>query len=1422
MKTKLFKHIPGDWGVAGAEISFPGYSDFKIKSREQFIEQLTEFISYSKEYAKRTTAYPIIGEWGEGKTDSYFRFIKPYVESKGDYAFYVSTSTLARSYKNNINNVADKTNLISLKFLASLFEAIRSEDRCNDFNKLPLLEESPDPNTYMRDILTALLKNNDKKIFIFLDEFEEILNQTDEILRDIISGIKETMNGNYQLIHANGEFEASIHIFMGITPDALYKLRTIEGAEEIFGGLLRRLDAIELKGLNRKEGIFYLKGLLEESYENEIPQPYPIESYGLFNTLFKISQKNIGNIRKLYTNLFNSLKNNGMLDVLDYHNLLEFLERNKVFVYGAQAECIEKDTYYRILDYLGEQKNDDESLISKELFKLFLADFKPMNLEYLAKRLNKDQNLILRGITIINRNLNENEHIKRSILSVSPLKDDKKLEDITKNVFLRDIVSDETTGRYELVLGDSNPYREYLDEFIGRITFYDLDVNNELSSKIYLPFDETDTKMFFKNEISNEEAREISLKFRELVDNNKNEYIANELVQNIIYPTPIPRDLNFIKDKEAKLEIWREVLKNQNEYYEKYILDAFLNTLKSSEIYNISEIDKPGNYTTFELIEEQSRSNVKTLLYSVTGEVKSEDVNLVSNILSDDISINLAILLSEGNLSKKASELLDNNDKILGIPVQTNILKTLICTEIAPKKYPGKIDEIILKSISKKIIQKDFLLDEKIDNWLNTQLENGLVIEQIETSANTISNLVDCLKLYINYEDVPNSSKEILEKNENGILGFKKYKSKMTGLIGSDFEGKIVDDLSRDLFVNGFLSKKDSKYQVIKHPIETRLIKLFEKERKITLDDLNSSFVIREKNKKVIEDLFLELLVYKGVIELGKRKKGEKTNYVLVNRDLKITTLKKDYKKFNEFAEKKNYKTAGHSFVSKERGNRIIFFEDIFNFVKSLYDSIEELEYSQNTEELDKKMYLADKLIKYFDKAYKDDIEAACNLEEEYKDLIDLKMQDFEKEFHDIEQNSLKMLNFKLEKGISSIQEYRKLKNYFEDFNQFYNEKSNKSELISIKESLTEKEIKEFRFDVKPSKNAHYFNLRLFKLKKSMNRFQIASESLYKQLLRNQNEFKAIQNDIIALKKEFDMIRIDPKYKISYKLYKDISLAGFNKNGNVEVVDDIKLSELENRTEAKSKKIKVDLKDIFHNIQSVENTLKEEIKLLKTIEGFKNNIDKIKDIFDLDWLQDYVNNFQEDLLRIENDYINSDPLELKKQDKKTAFIVELWRTTLENKYNNVIKDVWKYFITNIQNEVSKMEKSIKTVNQIQKNAGKDFKEEDKEKINDILEELKEIKRITKIPLKEQQPASLTKNKMVENQNSWRNILDKYLDKYEQKLLDIIEELSGKSKWIDFEEICEKALEGNIDDKTLRKSLEELVSKKYIQKGFSIL
>ena len=170
------------------------------------------------------------------------------------------------------------------------------------------------------------------------------------------------------------------------------------------------------------------------------------------------------------------------------------------------------------------------------------------------------------------------------------------------------------------------------------------------------------------------------------------------------------------------------------------------------------------------------------------------------------------------------------------------------------------------------------------------------------------------------------------------------------------------------------------------------------------------------------------------------------------------------------------------------------------------------------------------------------------------------------------------------------------------------------------------------------------------------------------------------------------MIDVNKEYRISYKLYNDISLDGINKNGDVEVIEEINLSELEDCTDSKSSKIKADLKDIFYNINSVEDTLKEEIKLLKDFERFKNNIDIAKHILDVDWMLDYVNNFEEDLLRIENEYLTSDPLELKKRDEKTSFIVELWRTNLESKYNNIIYEVWKYFINKIQDDSQKQKK----------------------------------------------------------------------------------------------------------------------------------
>lgn len=1429
MKTRIYDNIPGDFGVS--KTSLPGFSDVEIESRVQFINQVKKFIRHSLTFATGSNAFPVIGEWGQGKTDSYFRFIEPYVKSEGHHALFISTSTLSRVYKNkNAQKVANKTNLISLNFLANLFEGIRSESRSEFSKRIPSIEEYPEPDTYMRDILGSFTENNNKKIFIFIDEFEEILNQEENILRDIISGIKETNNGNYQLIDVNGEFKGSIQFFMAVTPDALYKLRTLEGIEEIFGGFLRRLNAIELKGINRKEGILYLKKMLEDSYNNNIPtNPYPIESYGLFNTLFRISQRNIGNLHKLFTNLFNFLENNGELEVLNYQNLIEFLKRNKVFVYGAQSDCIEEENYNRIIGYLKEHSNEELGNVSAELFKLFLADYRPLNLKFLSKKLNKDENFILRTITTINETISDEEKIKRPILILSKLSSDKTIEDI-KKVFESDIEHNEASDKYEIVLGQKTPYREFLDDFIDRITFLNLNSANTLSSEIYLPIETKYTKMFFRGEISSNLAEELSTKFKKLVNENEIEYIANELVLDKIYPTPIPRDLNFIRNKEKRMEIWRDVLKNLPEYYEEKILDTFIDTLIHSGIYSINKqkIEIHNDYQIVKIFDIKSKTEIKVLLYIVNGDVKPDDVNYVNSIISDDISLNLAIILFNNDFPDKSRALIQNN-QIIGIYLNSSVAKTLICTEIAQDKYERcpfeikdgdkqdrKIDCNILKSVSRKIVQKDFSFDEKIDEWLNSQIKEGLVIEQIETD-NTFKKLADCLKLYINYESTPSTAEEIFNINEENLLSFKKYKKYMSGLIGSDFEShSIIKELSTDLYYNELLDKKDSKFFVKKHPVEKRLEQLFENEKKISNNDLEKAFIIRGKQGNVLEDLFLEILVYRGIVTKGNKVKG-KIDYTLVNSDIELKKLKKKYNRFKEFVESSG--PSSHIFVAKDRDCKIMFLDDFYNFITNLFKSIETLPYSNKKEELFKKIYMTDKLIDYFNKTYTNDIQSAFRAEKRYQEDIEKEKLSFDKDFEEIVQNSLKWLKIELKEGKNSIQEYKKLKIHYNEFNEFYEKETDKDELLFMKKVLPKDEKCKFKFNIKPPENAYFFNLRVYRLNNLLDDYMNEASSISKQLKRNKSHFETINYDISSLKEQYDILNVEDKKRISYQLYKDISFSDL-KNQEPQFINNIKLSVLDSRSKDEMDKIRKNYREKQKNITLVEDVLEKETELLDAIDSYKNELNDLKKVFDYDWLKKHVESFEYHLSRIETEYKTFDLLKLKK--KHITFNIEKWKKTIDQHYKNEITDVWKYFILDIKKDINKIEKSIKTVKNIHKNSEKDFDKRDENQIDAIIKKLEIIKKLNSYPLKDDYSAAQIKDSVAKMQNRWREILRKYLDEHEENLLDVIQELSTKSRWIDLEHIYEKALEKDIDKNTVDVACQNLLNKKYLQQGFSII
>jgi len=114
--TRIYERLPSDAGV-----TFEGFEDIKLKSRESVKEKLEDFIEYCKN-ARKPAIRVILGEWGEGKTDAYKRYIEPKAKADGNYAFFVSASTLSNGYETPpVVQLLKTTSRSAVRFLVVVF-----------------------------------------------------------------------------------------------------------------------------------------------------------------------------------------------------------------------------------------------------------------------------------------------------------------------------------------------------------------------------------------------------------------------------------------------------------------------------------------------------------------------------------------------------------------------------------------------------------------------------------------------------------------------------------------------------------------------------------------------------------------------------------------------------------------------------------------------------------------------------------------------------------------------------------------------------------------------------------------------------------------------------------------------------------------------------------------------------------------------------------------------------------------------------------------------------------------------------------------------------------------------------------------------------------------------------------------------------
>lgn len=949
--TKAIERVPSDAGV-----TFEGFEEVRIPSREVVRTKLEDFLRLGKSSQKPAVRI-LLGEWGEGKTDAFRRYLRPTLESQGDHALFVSASTLANVYtRPEVARLIQGTALSAVKFLVALFESVREES--ND-SGIPLADSFADPHNYLKDVLDKLVEGKRRaKIFVFIDEFEELLTNPAR-LNEVISGIKETVNGGYKEIDEGGRFPGALHLIIAATPDSYYQLQIKPDASLVFGGLGRRSAVIDLPQVSRSEGTDFLYSLIRYSYKNELPPILPVQSEGILLALYRIAEGNPGNMVSLFTRAVSScLIDKKTMSILDSETLLGYLEKETIFVRGGSSPCLETDTLGRYINRLSEQRSQTTGQECVRLLRLLLGEPCPFTPEDIQNRLGVVD--VSNLLNIINDTLRRKESVALSTLKVSTLKRGKNMEDVLQS-FKEYVVAE----RDQKLIRIDN-YVEKLENFRDRITYPRL-VENKIEETIFLPTDAPSITSFFEG-ISQEKSIELSNMIRRHLCDDGQSYMASDQVLEQIYPASVPRELEFLENRELRMKLWRDTTKNLADYFDRGMPHDFIMLHEEAGVFSTEGIGQRIPKELAEIREVKFKDfDIATLFYAVNGDVDSSDIeSLHRAIRSSSRHVHCIVLLFTGDKSSEAEEKIANKELgsegdnlIVYVHIHPTLAKRLIAMSRAYSDYRDEINEETFILAARRTLEQDIDLPAKLDTWIINQITRGKAIGDLDLQeVSDPRRFADTLRFFINFMNDEDKLDSTFEKNKK-LLELVRYNSRIR--LVPDIEYPQFTGIADDLVRNGFLEQKGLKYRVKQHPVEKAVLKLLSKEARIDEEKLEDYFVC--KSPRMLKDVLVPILEYKGQIA------REKTFLMLPTKSEISANVTVLYSKLTEESDERRYQEYGYVFMTKERGYRFVSIGNFKQFVDQLYEStfggagLPE-------ETMLQRLSLLQKLLEYFDSEY--------------------------------------------------------------------------------------------------------------------------------------------------------------------------------------------------------------------------------------------------------------------------------------------------------------------------------------------------------------------------------------------------------------------------------------------------------------------
>lgn len=904
--TQKFKQLPPLAGVP-----FTGFGFAEIESRKLVVRQLRDFVKYCLKEATSPAVQVILGEWGEGKTEAYERYIQTAVKAP-NCAYLVSASTIAQS----LTKIQAESPLASLNFLAAVFYAIQHEARAE---LVPPFERFMDAERWLEETLQAHAKG---KISIFIDEFEELILDP-SALKAILSGLKELINKQYRPITEEGQYPGIVSFLLSCTPDAYARMQRDPDIAEVFGSWERRISKIQLAPVTKQEGVKFLYDLMRYAYSDHLPEPLPIKDLGVFYTLQTIGRGNLGALVTLFVKVFNSATiDDQTMHVIDGAGVLDILAGETISVYGGTARCVER----RLLESFEETLDEQET----RLLRLLAGELRPFSMSELTMRLAiPDPAEVSALIARVNQKL-VGAGVANAVAQFAPLREGLSFENV------QDALQPEIRGNEIQVDGFVQP----LGEFEDGLTFLELH-EGRLVPRVFFPWDYRMISAALEG-ITPDSARRLEKRVEKIVDPNELHYrLSNELIFQL-FPTPIPVGLEFIKDRDLRLKMWRDTTARFPQLFRDDVLRAFLRLVEYVEAFDI-EVD---NLRTLRdgwaaIVKDTAQNaTIRCYCHAHYGDLEPEAVRRIEEGVRE-ADAHLALVVHVGEVTAQGREEIrvrEMENHLLPIPLHTTLAKRLLITYQCRTSHPEQVDDKLFVDSVTRLFKTEVELSRRVKEWLEQGAQAGIVLKDLyKATARGERDLADSLKFYINLLGEPDTPENIFQANER-LMGFVPFGSRAGFIPDIETAAQLVR-YTEDLARNGFVRwNPDRTVHVSKTPPEERLLRILKRAEPAAKSDVGRHFINCAQARNILEDVYLSILKHKGVVEeskgllsLARREKALQ----------EVRSVRETYqKRLTACKQQEEWPAFAHVFVTKQRDSRFIAIPDLEAYLDELYEAI--------------------------------------------------------------------------------------------------------------------------------------------------------------------------------------------------------------------------------------------------------------------------------------------------------------------------------------------------------------------------------------------------------------------------------------------------------------------------------------------------